>query len=233
MSHSCAQFFGYAWFNSAAFCREARSLNIVFMARARFEGGSAQSTSTRATKPVRTKTKMFSLRDGIVDLIDIELEPLAHRSFRRVDFGNTAFLDEAVFDNRDILEPSSFRDCIFMKRASFHGSRLHQGVSFHGAAFDASLDPGSQFKEGAKRRPVFALADHVLKRLREADVAHRAAKGEPAISFKDWLLAFEAKRTAAGERFRALPQKTVDAETGARAVCRLCESAGIPKSAMR
>lgn len=140
---------------------------------------------------------------------------MAHRSFRRVDFGNTAFLDEAVFDNRDILEPSSFRDCIFMKRASFHGSRLHQGVSFHGAAFDASLDPGSQFKEGAKRRPVFALADHVLKRLREADVAHRAAKGEPAISFKDWLLAFEAKRTAAGERFRALPQKTVDAETGA------------------
>jgi hypothetical protein len=143
-----------------------------------------------------------------------QMLPLARRSFKQIVASGAVFLDEAFFDNRDIHEPSSFRDCVFMKRASFHGSRLHQGVSFHGAVFEASLEPARQCEAGAKANPVFAPPKRALQRLHQADAARRRARGEEPISLKGWEQDFDKARDAAAKKFCALPQKTADGETG-------------------
>jgi hypothetical protein len=101
-----------------------------------------------------------------------------------------------------------------MKRASFHGSRLHQGVSFHGAVFEASLEPARQCEAGAKANPVFAPPKRALQRLHQADAARRRARGEEPISLKGWEQDFDKARDAAAKKFCALPQKTADGETG-------------------
>jgi hypothetical protein len=52
--------------------------------------------------------------------------------FHDVSFARSVFRDRAVFINRHLKSPASFRDCYFSKAPEFHGADIHQSVQFPG-----------------------------------------------------------------------------------------------------
>jgi hypothetical protein len=242
---SSATFASTVSFTRAAFCGDVSFVKAVFGATANLSGEGVVMEIPKQTQNLAFKaasSPAFDLEGSFTT--PKQLSPLAQRSFGKIDASGAIFLDEVIFDNRDIHEPSSFRDCLFMKRASFHGSKLHQGVTFHGAEFEACLDPTLQCTEvvdnnwlkranlrlrnayygfldfvfavemPALRSTLFDVPNRALTRLHEVEAKRLETLGEPAITYEEWLANFEAKRHKAANDFCALPQKTKDGETG-------------------
>ncbi len=151
-------------FRSTRFLREATYLDALFSGDALFDDAQVKrcmlldrgtflgATSFKGVefvgdisliKAVFAGPARFS---GTVAIEGGGAQLLSKRSFKSLTSDGAIFLEEARFDNRDILEPSSFRNTFFAHRASFHGSKLHQGVTFQGANFDAALKRKGEFQ---------------------------------------------------------------------------------------
>jgi hypothetical protein len=152
-------FYDYSTFINSYFSRGVRFSNATFSGPAEFRGGKFSKDSSfqdtifsmganfQGAAFFGTLSFYGAQFDGQANFLGQDVDypegvtQIARRSFKTIDATGATFKDEAIFDNRDILEPSSFRDCRFFNIASFHGSKLHQGVGFHGAQFEAALDP--------------------------------------------------------------------------------------------
>jgi hypothetical protein len=214
-SFNSTAFSEYVSFSRAAFSQDVYFKSAIFAQKANFGGLGVVMEVPKQTQSLALAA-VPEPKVGMEGSLTIPktLSSLAQRSFKKIDASGAVFLDEAIFDNRDIHEPASFRDCLFMKRASFHGSKLHQGVSFHGSMFEACLNPARQCVDGAKSDPVYTVPERALTRLHEVEAKRRDLLKEPTITYEDWLIAFEARRDQAAKGFCALPQKTKDGETG-------------------
>lgn len=65
------------------------------------------------------------------------LSAYARRSVAAVDAADAVFMRDADFNDRDLLQPSTFAAARFLGELRVHGSRLHQRVNFHDASFEA------------------------------------------------------------------------------------------------
>jgi hypothetical protein len=212
---NCVAFSGDACFKNAAFSDDAWFDRAIFAKQADFSGKGV-------LLEMPEQGQLLSLTTGDGPAIGLDgtlitpkaLLPSAQRSFKKIDATGAIFLKDALFDNRDIHEPSSFRDCLFMRRASFHGSKLHQGVTFHGAVFEACLNPARQCVAEAKGDPVYEIPKRALIRLHDVVAKRMELLHESEVNYNKWLHSFEAERKEAAIDFCNLPQKTEDGETG-------------------
>jgi len=245
-------FSGRAMFTKTAFMKSSSFMNATFADMASFDNanflGEAEfsettfmetATFTDAAFPCLTwfQNAVFEKEANFSGLGDGGSEMMARRSFKSIDATGAVFMGEAIFDNRDHFEPSSFRKCHFFREASFHGSKLHQGVSFHGAQFEASLNPERQCNDKSKGNKIFELPDHVIDRLfsimfapgqldqmYENEVKQHKIKHQKITrdvwnkhirrAHPDKVNWIDKKRAEAAEAFRNLPQDSALSERG-------------------
>ena len=228
-----AAFIRGAWFRSAAFSGDARFENVAFLGDASFEraafSGEASFNSAVFASDVSFNGDGIVLNlPGISQSISLApltsedgrlegvlstpaaLAPLARRSFRTIYATGAVFLGEALFENRDVYEASSFDRAQFFKRASFHDSKLKQSTTFLDTAFEAGLSPMRQFVLGTRYDNSFLVPEWALRRLYAATVRSFDIKGEDPISYAAWWNYFDEKRAKDAADFRALPQKAPD-----------------------
>lgn len=137
-----AAFAGVANFKGAAFSNVLGFRNVLCKGVAYFSGEGAELFAPQTMKNIILARNRNAKGEHSGNLIEAAyVKPLARRAFKSIAADGAVFLDDAFFDNRDILEHSSFRGVLFHRRAFFHGSRLHHGVSFHEARFLNALAP--------------------------------------------------------------------------------------------
>ena len=136
-------FSGDAVFSNAAFCEAGQFSNAVFAGPAIFSGDGAVLSAPETSQTILLKEHERDAASRFEGRLTTpsDLTPAARRSFNMIDASGAVFLDNAWFDNRDILTPSSFRDARFYRLPVFHGGRLHYGASFHNARFEGALAP--------------------------------------------------------------------------------------------
>lgn len=221
-------FLGNTWFTDAIFLRSAFFTNSVFCGPTGFVN-TVFSEDTWFDSAVFAMDAWFS-GDGAVlrspeinqeiTLVECDQESAsgfagrvttpsqltspARQSFKAINATNAAFLDDAWFDNRDILKPSSFRNVLFYRRPIFHGSKLHHGVSFHNAKFENSLTPENAPKNEVQL--LNAIPEAALKKLCEAQQYFKNRHQTEAEWRSEFLLRLQRKAI----EFSTLPQSKVD-----------------------
>lgn len=144
-----ATFVGSAFFFQCIFDRGVSFASAAFggvlgVRESHFEGaatfpGRAVPTTDRNPQTVQLDLSPsgagFEAR-GEFQSADV-LSAYARRSVSAVDATDAVFMRDADFNDRDLLQPSTFAAARFLGELRVHGSRLHQRVNFHDASFEA------------------------------------------------------------------------------------------------
>ncbi len=125
-----------ARFKEAQFSGPAWFANATFSRDARFESGGDTSTP----------------------------EAIRANTFHFVTFENVVFNGSASFLNRQFLDTTSFKGCVFQQAPAFHNCTLHQDTNFDGTKF---LDMSSEDAVRAYRTLKLAM-ENVRARQEEA-----------------------------------------------------------------
>jgi|GEM_PF-3072666 len=144
-----ATFVGSAFFFQCIFDQGVSFVSAAFggmlgVRESHFEGSATLSGRAVPTTDRNPQTVQLDLSPsgagfearGEFQSADV-LSAYARRSVSAVDAADAVFMRDADFNDRDLLQPSTFAAARFLGELRVHGSRLHQRVNFHDASFEA------------------------------------------------------------------------------------------------
>jgi uncharacterized protein YjbI with pentapeptide repeats len=234
-----ATFTGVALFEGATFTGDAGFGYATFTGDARFEGATFTGDAgfLRATftgeagffhaafcKKVALRAAFFA---ATLDMRGLGAETqrapagdsgpaaIAYRAFPSIDAADAVFAGDVDFSDRDILEPSSFRNARFYGLAAFHESALHQGVSFFGARFEDALRETDALP---------TVPEASLAQMHKAENRMRRIRGESEQTLAEFCSAYDEKRRTKAKRRRE--NELENAHNAARSADR----AGVPET---